>query len=201
MTYMIHRYPAELIDIVHAPDGMRILLRPVLPQDAELVRAFFHGLSPQSRRNRFFRAVGELPASLIRAFTSVDYHDHLALLASVLIEGEEVAIGEARYIISRDGAEFALAVADDWQGQGIGRLLLERLERRAAAEGVNRLYAEVLPANAPMLRLAKKAGFALVDGGINGPRRVEKILTFERNPTERGHYVPAVAVSAATEPS
>ena len=92
-------------------------------------------------------------------------------------------------------------MADDWQGQGIGRLLLERLERRAAAEGVNRLYAEVLPANAPMLQLAKKAGFALVDGGINGPRRVEKILTFERNPTERGHYVPAVAVSAATEPS
>ena len=110
MIYLIHRYPAELIDIVHAPGGKRILVRPVLPQDAELIRALFQGLSPQSRRNRFFRTVVELLASLLRLFTSIDYHDHLALLASVLIDGEEVAIAEARYILSREGAEFAFLV-------------------------------------------------------------------------------------------
>jgi acetyltransferase len=193
MTYLIDRYPAELIDIVHSPGGTRILVRPVLPQDAELIQAFFQGLSPQSRRNRFFRTVVELPASLLRSFTSIDYHDHLALLASVLVDGEEVAIAEARYILSREGAEFALAVADHWQGQGIGRLLLERLECRAASEGVNRLYAEVLPANAPMLRLAMKAGFALAQKGGDGVLRVEKALTVERGLIESVPYVPTMA--------
>ena len=165
----------------------------MLPQDAELIRVFFQGLSPQSRRNRFFRTVVELPASLLGAFTSVDYHEHLALLASVLIEGEEVAIGEARYILSHEGAEFALAVADDWQSQGVGRLLLDRLEHRARAKNVKRLYADVLPSNEPMLRLAMKAGFAVVDAGVDSVRRVQKSLSFEHVPRACAPYFPTMA--------
>src|SRR5918912_47235 len=91
MTYMIHGYPAELIDIVEGAAGERILVRPVLPQDAEPMQAFVRGLSPQSRRNRFFRMLRELPPVLLGEFTSVDYHSHLALLASVLVEGRRRA--------------------------------------------------------------------------------------------------------------
>jgi hypothetical protein len=43
MIYQIHRYPAELIDIVHLRDSERVVVRPVLPQDQELLVAFFHG--------------------------------------------------------------------------------------------------------------------------------------------------------------
>ena len=185
MTYMIHRYPAELIDIVRGPGGERIMLRPVLPQDAELMQAFVRGLSAESRRNRFFRTLHELPAALLDHFTSIDYHDHLALLASVLVEGDEAAIGEARYVVSEPGvAEFALAVADAWQGRGIGRLLLARLECRAAAEGVRRLFGEVLPSNRAMHRLAKKLGFTVATGGGGeGLWRLEKNLEPRRGVT------------------
>src|SRR5207253_5030087 len=95
-----------------------------------------------------------------------------------LVEGEERVIGEARYVVTEPGtAEFALAVADAWQGQGIGRLLLSRLERRAAAEGVSRLFGEVLPENKPMQRLAESLGFTILPGPRGmGLLRLEKRL-------------------------
>ena len=178
MPYTIHRYPAELIDIVRGRAGERIVIRPVLPQDAEPMQDFVRGLSAESRRNRFFRTLHELPASLLDRFTSIDYHDHLALLASILVDGEEVVIGEARYVVSEPGtAEFAVAVADGWQGRGIGRFLMARLECRAAAEGIARLFGEVLPSNRPMHRLAKRLGFMVVPGqNGDGLWRVEKRL-------------------------
>lgn len=195
MTYMIHRYPVELIDIVRGPDGERIVLRPVLPQDAELMQGFVRGLSPESRRNRFFRMLRELPADMLDRFTSVDYHDHLALPASVLIENEEVVIGEARYVVSEPGvAEFALCIADAWQGRGIGALLLARLECRATAEGIAQVFGEVLPSNEAMQQLARKRGFALRPSpGTVGLWRVEKHLQ------SRGKAAPCVgeAVFAA----
>jgi hypothetical protein len=66
MTYTIHRYPAELIDVVHLRDGGRVTVRPILPQDAEIVQAFVQTLSDGARRHRFFRTLRELPADLLR---------------------------------------------------------------------------------------------------------------------------------------
>ena len=166
MTYTIHRYPAELIDVVRSRTGARVTIRPVLPQDADLVADFFRSLSSASRRNRFFRTLHELPADMLGRFTSVDYHAHLALVATVLRDGEEVVVGEGRYVVTEPGAaEFAVAVADAWQGQGIGRLLLQRLACRAASEGVTRLHGDVLPTNQAMLRLAGAAGMKVVPTG------------------------------------
>lgn len=166
MTYTIHRYPAELIDVVRSRTGARITIRPVLPQDADLVAEFFRTLSSASRRNRFFRTLVELPAEMLDRFTSVDYHAHLALVATVLRDGDEVVVGEGRYVVTEPGAaEFAVAVADAWQGQGIGRQLLGRLAGRAAAEGVGRFHGDVLPTNTAMLRLARGAGMTLTRAG------------------------------------
>ena len=178
MTYTIHRYPAELIDVVRLPSGERVTLRPVLPQDAPLVAALFRGLSDASRRNRFFRSLRELPPDLLERFTSIDYHAHLALVATVLRDGDESVVGEARYAVAEPGAaEFAVTVADEWQGRGIGRHLLARLACRAAAEGVTRLFGDVLPTNEAMRRLARGAGMSLSPTGAGlGLMRAEKRL-------------------------
>jgi acetyltransferase len=181
MTYTIHRYPAEMIDVVLTPRGEPVTVRPVLPQDADLMQAFVRGLSDGSRRSRFFRALRELPSELLERFTSLDYDRHMALIAEVLVDGEEVVIGDARYV--RDGpasAEFAVAVADAWRRQGIGRLLLSRLARRAAAEGVTRLFGDALAANKAMLSLARQAGLAILPhpneaGLVRLERRLEPV--------------------------
>ena len=71
-------------------------------------------------------------------------------------------IGEARYApaLERDGsADFALAVADEWQHQGLGALLMEKLLRHAEGSGITRIHGDVLHDNAGMLRLTQKLGF------------------------------------------
>jgi GNAT superfamily N-acetyltransferase len=110
-------------------------------------------------------------------------------------EGEEVAIGEGRYVISEPAtAEFAVAVADAWQGQGIGRLLLARVECRAAAEASAHFYGHVLSSNRAMHRLAKKLGFTIMPGPDGeGLWRVEKRL-------ERRREVMPCVESAASGP-
>ena len=83
MTYQIHRYPAELIDVVRLADGERVVIRPVLPQDEDLTTAFFRNLSAPARYDRFMTSMRELPPELMRRFTQIDYADHLALVAEV----------------------------------------------------------------------------------------------------------------------
>jgi acetyltransferase len=164
MTYTIARYPVHLIDVVRTFDGSRVTIRPSLPQDVELQRAFFRDLSPESRYCRFLTRMGELPPAMAEAFANVDYRGHLALIAEVFEGGRETMIGEARYVVdAREPgvAEFALAVADDWHARGIARALLDRLEREAAANGLQSLVADTLISNAAMIALSRRAGFAV----------------------------------------
>ena len=77
----------------------------------------------------------ELPPELLQRFTQVDYADHVALVAEVFADGRETVIAEARYVRGPDpaAAEFAVSVAEPWQGKGLARLMLGKLACRAAA--------------------------------------------------------------------
>ena len=163
-TYTIPHYPVHLIDVVRVGDGTRVIIRPTLPQDAELQRDFFRALSASSRYSRFMTPLTELPEALAQRFSSIDYSSHLALLAEVFVGGRQTMIGEVRYIVDpRDPitCEFAIAVADDWQFHGLASILLGRLERQAAASGVQRMVADTFLANRAMIALAAHAGYAV----------------------------------------
>jgi acetyltransferase len=164
VTRSIGRYPAHLIDVVRLTDGTRVTLRPVLPQDADLQRAFFRSLSAKSRYSRFMTRLEELPETLAERFTCIDYRSHLALLAEVFDGRCGTMIGEARYVADDHDSttcELAIAVADAWQESGIALALLERLEREAAALGFTRIVADTLITNEAMLGLARRAGYAV----------------------------------------
>ena len=183
MTYQIHRYPAELIDVVHLAGGERIVIRPVLPQDADLTDQFFRDLSPPARYHRFMTSMREPPADLMRAFTQIDYADHLALVAEVFRDGWETVIAEARYVRKPDptAAEFAVSVAEPWQGRKLASLLLGRLACRAAEAGVRRMVGETLATNARMLALARKAGFTILPSrNVRGVMLLERALSAPR---------------------
>jgi acetyltransferase len=184
MTYQIHHYPAELIDVVVLPGAERIVIRPVLPQDEDLTSAFFRSLSPPARYARFMTSMGELPQDLMRRLTQVDYADHLALVAEVFMDGREIVIAEARYVVRPDRAvaEFAVSVAEPWQGRKLASLLLGKLACRAAAGGIERMVGETLASNTRMLALARKAGFTIQPSGeVRGLMLLEKILSAPRS--------------------
>ena len=102
---------------------------------------------------------------MLARFTQLDYDRELALVVLDPASGEFVAVG--RYAPNADGttAEFALAVADDWQGRGIGRVLLERLCQHARAAGYEALFGQILNANRDMIDLAAHLGFERASEG------------------------------------
>jgi acetyltransferase len=163
----IHPYPAELEDEVTLRDATRVKMRPIRPEDAALELAFFRSLSERSRYHRFMQHLPELPPKMLARFTQLDYDRELALVALHPRRDEFIAVG--RYAPNADGrtAEFALTVADDWQGKGLGSALLERLCGAARAAGYEALYGHILPDNIDMLQVAQRMGFAEAsrDGG------------------------------------
>jgi acetyltransferase len=162
----IHPYPAELEGMVRLRDGTALPVRPMRPEDAGLERAFFNGLSERSRYQRFLNQMAQLPPAMLARFTQLDYDRELALVALDPASGAFAGVG--RYAPNADGetAEFALTVADAWQGRGVGRALLERLCDCARAAGYRTLFGHILNANQDMLGLALRLGF--VHAGRDG---------------------------------
>jgi acetyltransferase len=164
MTYVIAQYPEHLIEVVRLAGGGRVTIRPTVPQDMELQRAFFRSLSAEARYCRFLTRCNALPETLVERFSSTDHLSHLALMAVVLEGGGETMIGEARCVIDASDpatCEFAIAVADAWQYRGLAKTMLGRLQQHAALCGVRRMVADTLVTNAAMLGLARSCGFAI----------------------------------------
>ena len=138
-------------------------LRPLRPDDADIEFEFVSGLSPETRQNRLLGGARAITREYIEELTRVDFSRDMALAATVMIGDKETLIGVARYVRDKDngGAEFAIVVADAWQGRGIGRRLLEELIDAARSHGLKRLYGDILALNQPMLKLLRKLGFSI----------------------------------------
>jgi acetyltransferase len=144
-------------------DGTVVVIRPIGPEDAEREQAFVRALSPASRYFRFMNTLRELTPDMLYRFTHPDLEREVALVA---VLGEGVAgrlIGVARCVSDPDrtSAEFALAVADEWQNRGVGTRLLCELMRAARALGIRRIWGEILATNARMLGLMGSLGFEI----------------------------------------
>jgi RimJ/RimL family protein N-acetyltransferase len=137
----------------------QVEIRPIEPQDKDALARGFDRLSERSRYRRFLSPRGPLTDAELRYFTEVDHHDHEALVAVDPETGE--GVGVARFIRSLEDrriAELAVAVADDWQGRGVGTLLTAELAKRARDEGITCFTALALAENDAMLGLLEELG-------------------------------------------
>ncbi len=142
---------------VELRDGSRVRLRPGRSSDRELLLRGFERLSPESRYRRFLVTMPELRPEMVRYLTHVDHHDHEALIALDEETGE--GLGVARYVRNQDRpdvAEVAVTVIDDWQGRGLGTLLLDALSVRAREEGIRSFTALMLATNDEMMDLFRR---------------------------------------------
>ena len=166
-------YIAARTSQVILKDGSRVLIRPGLQADRELLAREFERLSPESRYRRFFSPMKVLSESLLDYLTSMDYVDHFAwaaLSAEPGPDGRPLGLGVSRYFRLKDptAAEMAVTVVDDWQGKGLGRILLDALVLEAMEHGINRLEGDVLGENRPMHELLRRTGatFRPEGGGV-----------------------------------
>jgi acetyltransferase len=165
-------YPASQSREWPLQGGQLALLRPIRPDDAEMLQTLVRGLSQESRYFRFASSMPELPARMLARYTLIDYDREMALVAVVeshhtdadgrVTESERI-VGVSRYITNPDGTscEFSLVVADDFANQGLGARLMLEIVELARAKGLARIMGLILANNTPMLRLMTRLGFTL----------------------------------------
>ena len=172
-------------------DGTQIVLRPVRPSDRELLVEGFAHLSPESRYQRFLAPMEELSEAMLDYLTEVDHHDHEAIAALDPETGH--GIGVARFVRLEDRpdvAEAAVTVVDEWQGRGVGTLLLGRLAARAREEGIRTFTAILLATNREMLDVLepiarvnvvdRQTGTVQIEVDVPGAGETERIRRFLR---------------------
>ena len=145
-------------------DGGSIHVRAIRPDDKQRLIDHFSRLSAQSVYFRFFRAKKRLTDEELMQFTELDFVRNAALVATLGQGENEKIIGVGRYaVLDAEGtrAEVAFAVADEYQGRGIGTLLLEHLAPIARANGITEFEADVLGENNRMLEVFAQSGFVV----------------------------------------
>jgi acetyltransferase len=145
-------------------------IRPLHRADAPALQDFVRGLSPQTRQERYFYAMRELPAREVERVTQPREGRDASL--GVFEGGRLVAVAD--YAGAAGAAEFGLVVADDWQGRGIGRELIERLSAHARRHGLAGMHGVVRAGNRAMLRLAAHLGFRVAHDPDPALLRVEQ---------------------------
>lgn len=165
-------YPARYEQLWPMRDGGEYLVRPIRPDDAQMLQNMVKSLSPQSRYFRFVSQLAELPPAMLARFTLIDYDREMALVAVqqervVDEEGEvhvkERLLGVSRYVTNPDRStcEFALVVADDMAGQGLGSRLMLSIMEVARDKGLEQIEGLVLANNPNMLKLMRRLGFEI----------------------------------------
>lgn len=142
--------------------GTPLTLRAMRSDDTALLGELFEvQLSRAARYNRFHGAVGRLSAARLAWMADADFKHLVAFIVTRWEDGLEHAVAEGRWVRTalNPGAEFALAVADAWQGCGIGQRLLAALVQTGREQGLPCLMGDVLPGNQAMQSLARSQGF------------------------------------------
>lgn len=160
---VISPYPMQYVREARLRDGRPITLRPIRPEDEPLEEKMIRHLSDQSLYFRFFGQIPKVSHEWLSRFTHIDYDREMAIIAELEEAGERHMIGVVRLIEDPWGetAEYAIAVADPWQGQGLGNLLTDFILEIARDRGLKKVYASVLATNKRMVHMFERRGFDL----------------------------------------
>ena len=153
--------PAGLAESFQPIVGRAVTLRPLRREDHDIELDFVTGLSAETRHNRLLGGAVRITREYIERLTTVDLARDMALAAVVMLDDREALIGVARYVLVAGdrNCEFAIVIADAWQGRGIARRLMEKLIGVARARGLARIYGDVLSTNVRMLDFCRRLGF------------------------------------------
>lgn len=161
-------------------DGRTAHIRPIRPEDADLLVDFYARVSDESKYYRFFSPMPVLSARDVKRFTQVDHVRRVAFV--LLLQGRMIAVGryDADPKTEEPEAEVAFLVEDEHHGRGIAQLLLEHLAQAGRERGIETFHAEVLPDNNRMIQTFRDAGYHVASGYEDGVM----VLEFSIDPTE-----------------
>ena len=195
---VIPPYPKELESSVLLPDGGEGVLRPIRPEDEPELHVLSRRMSPKDIRLRFFQPLRELGHDLAARLTQIDYDRHMAfVLTRPGVPGQAEILGVVRLIREPTGTsgEYAVTVRSDLGGQGIGRLLMDRIIAYGRSIGLQEIFGVVLAENRAMLALCQALGFR------TDPEPDEPSLVRVTLPLTRPECAPPTHEAAGTSSS
>ena len=160
---VISPYPGKYTKHIKLKNGMDAVLRPIRPEDEPLETRMFENLSDESIAFRFFGYVPRVDHNFLTRFTHIDYDREMAIVAEIEQDGQKHMAGVVRIIADAWGesAEYAIVVADHWQGLEIGSNMTDYILEIARDKGIARIYATMLASNQRMIHMLEKRGFKM----------------------------------------
>jgi acetyl coenzyme A synthetase (ADP forming)-like protein len=182
-------------------DGMSATIRAARPSDLATMANFFASLSKQSRLRRFFSHSLPDEKIIISFCDASDARKQLTLVVTQLVGDVETIIAVGSYVvIDANAADIGLAVADTYQGKGIGTLLLERLALIAAVNGIRHFWAMTMFENQPMIDVFRKSGFACRTKADQGVVEIDLDLTPSAASVTHAELRDRVSTAASLRP-
>ncbi|GEM_PF-443986 len=156
-------YPLERTCTVKLKDGTALSLRPIRPDDAPRWRRMLTTSSSESLRLRYHSVHHAPSRRMARRHCCIDYHREFVIVAEARTENRAVLAGEGELFLDSDCdlSEFAVFVADPWQGKGLGSILTDYMVELARQLGACRVTCELTPDNVRMINLLQRRGFAV----------------------------------------
>jgi len=174
--------PATYDEVATLKNGLEVRIRAMRSSDRDLVLEMFRNLEPESIYTRFFHTKKILTEDDLKMITEVDFDNVVALAVTIGPEGNETMIAGGRYAClgtegERREAEVAFTVEEDYHGQGIASMLLQRLIPIARERGVDQFMAEVLDQNSAMRAVFSRCGLPMQQKRQSGAVHVMMALT------------------------
>ncbi|WED66565.1 bifunctional acetate--CoA ligase family protein/GNAT family N-acetyltransferase [Synoicihabitans lomoniglobus] len=159
-------YPRELERTVRLANRKTVRLRPIRPEDEQLEAEMFRAMSPQTQRFRFFELIKDISHEMLIRYTQIDYDREVAIVAEMRERGVRKMVGVARVIGDpyHETSEFAIVVADPWQGMGLGNVLTDAVLSVARQRKYRSIYADFLGDNHAMHHILRKRKFTFSTG-------------------------------------
>ena len=154
----IHPWPRQWTRVIQVKDERELTLRAIRPGDSEGLQSMVKAMSDEARYFRFMHAINALSPAMLAQFTKLDYDRQIAFVA---VTEDDAIAGVSRYTIdrTRQSGEFAVTVAQDWQGQGLATFLMNLLAEHARSRDLSELHGDVLTSNGGMRHLMDKLGY------------------------------------------
>jgi acetyltransferase len=165
----IRPYPQEFVMSTTLDDGTDVLLRPIQPEDEPMWHRLLADCSQRSIWLRFRYLFKETTHEMATRFCFVDYDRTMAIVAEIGDEEDRKLIGVGRLVADADhrSAEYAVLVADAWQGRGLGNLLTDYCLEICRTWGISRVVAETTADNQRMQRILSRRDFTRKEASAN----------------------------------
>ena len=178
-------YPKEFENRIKLKNGTEIILRSIKPEDEMLWLEMFRSFSEESVWYRFFNVIKNTPHKVRIRYCDINYDKEIAIIAE-LQEKEKKMLGVARFTLDSDkkSGELAFIVVDQWQGLGLGTIMVEHALNIIRDKKIETIYSFMLSNNYRGIRFLKKMGFTIVyldDGDVKGVYNLKKNKSIQIN--------------------